>query len=319
MRTAYLLLFFVSSACSMLWGQTDVQQQLHDAARLVQQGEFNKVIEMLPKLIDSTRLNAGETGQAWMILAFAHQERGDFMLSETAYEHSLALLSNEPRYAESYAAALDNFSDLYRTMNKLETAKELQKRAIDTYERLHSHAALAKSYSNLAGLELSQKHRRDVSKYLSRSLQEAKLAGGLDDDFSASISSNQAWLAELSGDKQGAISGYERALDLWRHQHGEEHMLTGWGYMVLGKAYAEAGKNDLGLDDMRKGLDILGRTAGQSNPKYLAGEIAYSRVLDHAGNHSDAVRIKKSAEQELASLYGRQCIDCRVSAMAAFH
>jgi hypothetical protein len=58
--------------------------------------------------------------------------------------------------------------------------------------------------------------------------------------------------------------------------------------MLLGKAHAQAGQNAVALGEMQKGLRILEQSAGSHNPKYLAAEIAYSRVLDQSGAHTAA-------------------------------
>jgi hypothetical protein len=45
-------------------------------------------------------------------------------------------------------------------------------------------------------------------------------------------------------------------------------------------------------------------------------EIAYSRVLDATGSHSEAAKIKSAAEPLLKDIYSRQCAGCTVSATA---
>jgi hypothetical protein len=101
-------------------------------------------------------------------------------------------------------------------------------------------------------------------------------------------------------------------------RHGEEHPYTGWGYLLLGDAHAEAGQLTTALEEMRQGIAILDRTLSRQNPRYLVAEIAYSRVLDATGSHAEAAQIKAAAEPLLKDIYRRQCIGCTVSA-AAFH
>jgi hypothetical protein len=67
---------------------------------------------------------------------------------------------------------------------------------------------------------------------------------------------------------------------------------------------------------MRKGLEILGKTTGTANIKYLDAELAYAKVLDASGEHAKARELKKTTEQALRELYRRQCIQCRISAVA---
>ena len=93
-------------------------------------------------------------------------------------------------------------------------------------------------------------------------------------------------------------------------------MLTGWGYMLLGKSYAQAGQYDEALQQMRKGLNILDQVIDTSDPKYLAAQISYSQVLDRSGEHDEAVRVKNSAKQALRRLSRDACAECTVSAFA---
>ena len=113
--------------------------------------------------------------------------------------------------------------------------------------------------------------------------------------FYAAVSSAQGWLALLNKDTATAIAAYAHAVELWNDAHGEQHVLTGWGYMLLGKSYAQAGQNDKALEQMRKGLNILNQVIGPSDPKYLAAQISYSQVLDQSGEHDEAVRVRNSA------------------------
>lgn len=51
-------------------------------------------------------------------------------------------------------------------------------------------------------------------------------------------------------------------------------MVTGWGYMLPGKSFAQAGQKDKALERMQKGLKILDQTIGPSDPKYLAAQVS---------------------------------------------
>ena len=86
--------------------------------------------------------------------------------------------------------------------------------------------------------------------------------------------------------------------------------------MLLGEANAKARDLTIALDNMRKGLGILEKTAGSANVKFLEAELAYADVLDASGARAEARELKTTAEQELRDLYRRQCIQCRISVSA---
>lgn len=239
------------------------------------------------------------------------------MQARRAYERALPLLLDHQAPSAEFAAALESLADLYQDMGNVTLAIGMDRKALAIYERTQLRGAVARSCANLAGLELSEGHRKDGSKYLTRAIEEAKSAKDLDEDFFAAVSSTQAWLARLGGDTAAEVTGYQRAVDLWAQKHGDEHMLTGWGYMLLGAAQLRDGNDSVALNDMRRGLGILSRTVGSASPKYIVGELAYSRALDATGSHEEAARLKHEAEGALADLNHEQCVNCSIS-VAAF-
>jgi len=144
------------------------------------------------------------------------------------------------------------------------------------------------------------------------------LANELDDDNLAAISSLQGWLALWNGDSTVAVIKYQQSLDLWKRRHRESHASTGWGYILLDNAKANAGHFVSALADMQRGLSILDGTLGSQSRRYLMAEIAYSHALDQTDAYVEAARMKTTAEQELKEFYRVQCADCTVSA-TAFH
>ncbi len=301
---------------STLWSQSDVHQELEHAEQLEQQSQFAKVVDEVPQLINSNRLTEAELGPALLVLGFAYQELGEFTQARRAYERALSILSDRQAPPEAYAAALASLADLYQDMGAVKIAIRIDRRALVIYERTQLHGSVARSCADLAGLELSEGHRRNGGKYLARAIEEAKSAKDLDEDFFAAVSSMQAWLAGLAGDAAAEVAGYQHALDLWKRKHGEDHMLTGWGYLLLGGARLRDGQNSVALENMQEGLGILGRTVGSASPKYIVGEFAYSQALDRAGSHEEASRLKHAAEEALADLNHKQCINCSIGVTA---
>jgi tetratricopeptide (TPR) repeat protein len=292
------------------------EQCLSQLAALEQKGRYAEVMEPLAQLIRSNALNERESGRAQLLLGIAYHQQGALVQAQSAYEKALHILSHSPEGAADHASALDNFARLSLDTGHPDTALRMETNALNEYEGLSDHADIARSCATLASLEINRGHRREGKEYLSRALHEAGLASGLDQDFYAAVSSAQGWLALLNKDTTTAISAYAHAVELWSAAHGEQHMLTGWGYMLLGKSYAQAGQNDKGLEQMRKGLNILDQAVGSSDPKYLAAQISYSQVLDQSGQHDEAIRVKKSAQQALKRLSRDACADCTVSALA---
>jgi tetratricopeptide (TPR) repeat protein len=303
-----------------LYGQEnalrDVDERLNQLSALEQKGQYAEVVQPVCLLLESKGLNERESGRAELILGIAYHQQGKWKQAQSAYEKALGVLEGHREHAVDHAAALDNFARLYLDMGDPDIAVHMEGNVLRAYEGLGDHANVARSSVTLASLEINEGHRRKGKEYLQRALREAKQASGLDQDFFAQVSSTQGWLALLGGDTAAAISDYEHAVELWKAAHGENHLLTGWGYMLLGKAYAQAGQNTVAGEEMQKGLRILEQSAGSNSTKYLAAEIAYAQVLDQSGEHMEAARLKDAAEQAFEKLDRDVCTRCSISIVA---
>jgi tetratricopeptide (TPR) repeat protein len=311
---AFLLLF---AACPLL-SQMTPTQRLTQAYFLEKEGKPTPAISELQELLDSKSLDTVSTGKAWNILGLAYDDQGDFPLAQHAFEESLHILENLPGNTQDYAMALDDFGGLYVSTRQFKVADKLRTKALGLYEKVGDHGGIARASSDLAGTAFSQKNAERGSKYLERAVKEARFANDLGDDDRAAIASLQGWQAQIDGDFTMSAVRYQQSLDLLRKRHGEEHPFTGWGYLLLGEAHAEAGQLTTALGEMRQGIAILDRTLNRKNPRCLVAEIAYSRVLDATGFHSEAAQIKAAAEPLLKDIFRRQCAGCTVSA-TTFH
>ena len=310
-----VILALMLVAAAGLSGQVSAQERLARALALEQNGQEEQAIAAIQGLLDSKSLEAFETGQAWDVLGLAYQNRRDFSSAQHAFEQSLRILENMPAHARAYGMALDNFGEFLMALGQPEEAGRIQEKALHVFEKTNDHASVAIVCSNLAGLAFGQKQVRRGRKYLDRAQKEAQLAS-LDDDNLAAISSMRGWLGVLEGDAVGAVAAYQASLDLWRKRHGEQHPLTGWGYVLLGDAKAAAGELTSALADMRTGLAIIERTQGRQDERYLTAEIGYADVLERSGARAEAAQLKTEAERELQKLHRAQCDGCTISAAA---
>ena len=302
-------------ACPLL-AQTNPDQRLAHAYALERNGKPAQAIVELHALLDEKSLDIPAVGKAWNVLGLAYEDQGDYLDSQHAYERSIQTLEQLSNDTEGYAMALDDFGGLYVETGQLEPAVRLRQKAFSLYEKISNHAGMTRASSNLAGIAFTRKKTNEGRRYLERAIKEAQLANDLDSDDLAAIASMQGWLAELDGEWEMSVSRYKKSLDLLVKRHGEEHPSVGWGYMLLGRAHADAGELTTALAEMNQGRAILGRTVATQNPKYLAAEIAYSRVLDATGAHLEATRIRASAERGLKEESSRRCNNCTISAAA---
>jgi tetratricopeptide (TPR) repeat protein len=307
-------LFLTSFIASVtLWAQENVPQSLHQPFLLEQHGQFDQAVQMLQPLVDTGELRGPDLGKAWTLLGAAYKEQGRFQQAQHAYEQGLRIFEGDERHIADYASTLEYLAALYRAMRQEQDAVKLGLEAAAIDAQLGNHSSLVRIYTDLAGAAIQQHDGKIARAYIRKAVAESQLANSLTDDDRAALASAEAWFASTNGKAQEAITKYRQALDLWTSLHGEQHFLTGWGYVLLGQALAANGESQDGLMDLKRGLTILGQSVGSQNPKYFVGEILYAKVLDQSGMHTEASRLRNQAEQSLEGLLNRQCTNCTVS------
>lgn len=299
-----------------LFAQVTPDQRLTEAYRLEREGKAAPAITGLKSLLDSKSLGPAGIGKAWDVLGLAYEDQGDFTTSRHAFEQSIQAYDGAPNDTRDYAMALNDFGELNVATGQLGVAVKMMGRALQLYETTNDHTGVTRSSSDLAGAMLSQKRIREGRKHLDRALEESRLTSELSDDDLATLASLQGWLAQCDGNLPTAVSKYQQSLELLRSYHGEEHVSTGWGYVLLGQVRAETGDLGRSLIEIDKGLAILGRQLNGQDPRFLAAQIAYSHVLQKVGRGSEAKSLRANAERQLNAFRNRQCTDCTVSAKA---
>jgi len=304
-------------AGAQLSAQANPQEPLHEAYVFEKQGQFDKAIAIAKERIDSGGVSGVELGRAWNVLGVVYTQQGRLMEARNAFERSLQIFGQEPRFVTDYAAALQNYGELYNDSGETAVAGKMWRRALDLLQQSGDHAGIARSLTYLAGLALAQNQIPNARKYLQSVAEEMKLTHDLSDDDLAFIYETQAWLARAEGHLSAAIAGYQRSLELCKRIYGDGHWKTGWDYMLLGKAYAQSGDIEKGFVNMRDGLGIMEQALGRKNPRYFAAQIAYAAVLDQAGLRERAAQLRAATEQAQKDFYRSQCVSCTIN-VAAF-
>ena len=315
MRYANRVLLTLLLLCSPLIAAENVHQQLRGAFSLEQQGKFDEAIASANRAIESGELSEVERGRACIMLGVSYHQIGKFNEAQSAFERSVRIFKNDHDHLSDFAAALNNFGGLYIDVGQFAVAVVMWKKALHLRQQTGDHAASARSLMALAGLSLAQRRTKKAKDYLKRASEEMSLASDLVDDDFTFLFENQAWLALAEGHASVAVVDFQRALELCQRTRGHDHWLTGWEHVLRGEAYFQSGDLENAIADMREGLAILDRALSHENPKYLAAEIAFSRILDRDGAHAEAEQLRASARQVSKDFYGGQCVGCTINAV----
>jgi tetratricopeptide (TPR) repeat protein len=312
-RLGVSLAMLVSTSFALM-GQTP-GQRLKEALNLEKEGKPAQAVAEARAVLDSNSLSAFETGKAWNILGLAYEDQGDIQPARHAFEESIRILEPLPSVRD-YAMAVDGLGGVYVATGQFEDADKLRTKAVGLYETAGDHGGIAMASSDLALSAFRQDKVSRGKKYLERALKESRGATDIDNDDRAAIASLEGWKAWHDGEYSTSVAKYRQALDFLRSIHGEDHPSIGWAHVQLGDADVAAGHLKAALTETKEGLDTLDRSLGRQNPHYLLAELAYARVLDASGSHSQAAPIRATAESMLKENDRRQCPGCTVNAMA---
>jgi len=296
-----------------LLAQENRPATLHDALIEEQSGHFDAAINAISAAINRDQLDSVALARADVMLGVACHQAGRFSEAHTAFERSLRLLEHDPDHVSDYATALSNYGGLNADAGQIQAAEAMWLKALHLRRLMADHAAAMESLTDLSQLALAQKRIRIARRYVEQAAEEMKSAHDLADDDYIVFLETQGKLALIEGRSSAAVENFQRALELCQRTRGGEHWLTGWEYVLRGKAYAEAGDLNGAATDMRKGIAILDHALGRKSINYLAAVIAYSQLLDRTGSRAEAAQLRAAAETISKELFGRQCLGCTIN------
>lgn len=291
-----VLLGILSAALCI--GAQDQNTALANLSELSRSNQLPQLIQSANSLLASAKLTPTEQGIVFTYLGHAYQQGGEFTKATTYYEKALAVIDRDGQHSTAYATTLGTLATLYADIGQIDTAKHVLLRSLRLFENENDHTGTAMIWNDLATLAADQRAHGEAHKYMARAIAESHLAPNASQDHLAALATTQARIAELDGDSQAAIAGYQHALTLWKQSHDEHHPDTGWLYVLLGGAYLQAADITDARETTRRGLTVLEGTSGR-NARFFAAQLVYSKVLDAAGSHDEASRLRKEAQASL--------------------
>jgi tetratricopeptide (TPR) repeat protein len=313
MRRLRWTLLTLGLLCRTVLGQANPSAVLHDALVLENRGSFDTAIKVAKAAIDTGQLGDNELGRGYIILAIACQGAGNLTCAQIAFEHALQILGHDPEHPEDYASVLENYAGFYSELGQRDVAARMLRQALHLRQKIGDHTGTALSLTRLAELNLGENRLREAHRSLQEASNEADASPDFVDDDRVFLFETQGSLALAEHRASAAVAAHQSALALIERSRGAQHWLAGWEHMLLGKAYAESGDSRSAVANMQTGLAILDHALGQKSPKYFAAELAYSRVLDQVGLHTEAAQMRTAAEKVSRDYYGSQCGGCTIN------
>jgi tetratricopeptide (TPR) repeat protein len=306
MKSSEKVLLVFLFLCAHLFSQENPHALLQKAIDLERQGQFDAAISVGKLIIGSGQLNPVELGRAYLAIGSAYKEEGRVAEAQGAFDQSLRILKAEQGVEGDYATALEIYATLYNEVGQLDVARAMWEKALHLRRQTGDHAAVMVSLTNLTGLALMEKRWHEAKRYWQKASDELRLAHDLTADDNMIFYETEGWMELSNRHASAAVMSYQQALELCRQTHGEQHWLTGWEEMLLGKALAQTGDTRRALEEMRDGLAILARTLGQESPKYFGAQIVYAETLDRSGAHAEAAQLRGMADQANKDFHANQ-------------
>jgi Tetratricopeptide repeat len=309
--TRFIIILALASGLALAFCQNPQNDSVTKALGLIDKGQPEGAIPTLTSLTGSA--NDGVRGRAWTLLGYAYKEEGKFDQARRCYERALGVFGQAAKFDIDRAATLSYFGNLESEMGNLSDAQKLLLESIDIDQRRGDHAALSSALTHMAGVEIERKQYKAARKYLQSASNEEKLATDFNTELLADLYGTKGWLASVTGKTHDAVRNYEQTLVTCTERFGAAHPLTGWSYLLLGKAVADDGDVGKGMKSIREGLQVLETTVGTHDLRYLAGQLLYSQILDRSGQHAESARLASAARQALNNAFHNQCFECTVS------
>jgi tetratricopeptide (TPR) repeat protein len=310
----FIIIIALATHFHFALGEEGPNNPITTAFNLIEKGRYDTAISMLTPVTESPSTANVDRGRALTVLGFAYKENSQFQQARHCYEQALSIFAASADFDADRAATLDYFGDLEAELGSLPNAQLFFTKALEIDERLQNHFRTSTVFINLAEISIKQKRYKDAKKYLESATQQAILVADPKPHLLADLYGTKGWLASETKQKEAAIEDFRQSLKASIDQFGSQHPITGWTYLLLGKAIADKGDLEQGMKNIRDGLAILESTAGTNDLKYLVGELVYSELLDRTGAHAESARIAAVAKPALAAKLQSQCANCTVSA-----
>jgi tetratricopeptide (TPR) repeat protein len=314
-RILFCVLLGITASASLIRAQ-DADTVIASLSDLSHRGQLSQLIQAADSFLANDKLTPDDRGIVLTYLGHAYQKRGEFTKATSNYEKALAIINSDGQHPSDYAATLATLATLYVDTGQTDAAKHVLLRSLRLFENENDHAGAALIWNDLATMAAEQRSHGEARKYMARAIAESHLAPNITQDVLVALATTQARIAEVDGDAQTAISGYQHALTLWKQAHDDRHTDTGWLYVLLGGAYLEARDIANAREMTSHGLTLLEACGGRQTPRYFAAEIAYSKVLDASGAHDEASTLRAEAEAGLHTSPARRQAQGEISISA---
>ena len=156
-------------------------------------------IRTVEALLDDNKLPAADVVTAWNVFGLSYADEERFNEARGAYERAISAfktISEERSMPSELGDLLSNLADVYSQTNQFDVVLHLRLKALRAYQQANNVAGAARSYANLAAIELSQGHLPPAKKYVVEGYAALPKATDMETDDRAMFYTIRAWELE---------------------------------------------------------------------------------------------------------------------------
>ncbi len=296
----------------------DESDSINRAYVLEAHGDFAGAITILTPIANSPSAGLSDEtkGIVLNLLGSAYRVTDNFAEAQRCYEKAIAILRRDPSSQSELASSIDNLGSLEASLGHSAESERLSKRARKIYIALDDHAGLARVSTSLAVIAMQRDDRSAVRNYLVQALQEAQLAGDLDDDQIASMNGVHGWLALKDGNPQSALSFFDNAIAHWARLHGPGSCQVATGMVLRAQAYEKNRDFKDASTDLEQAENIFATELGENSTLYWSAVLDQAVLLKHEGHEREARSLEIRATSALNNIERETCVNCTITAQA---
>jgi tetratricopeptide (TPR) repeat protein len=228
-------------------------------------------------------------------LAALYEDVGMYLKSEDVMRREISLLRNGPM--NELADVIGHLAVLHVAMGNLGQAERDDFDALRIRESVGDPVGTALTWSDLADVYIKQRHFKQALDYAQRAM--AVLGDNPEVDVADRITVRQTVAYALCGLKQcgRAIPMLKDALELEKGSYGEDSLMVGSGYFLLGYAAWKNGDIVDATAWMERGTKRMKVDLGWGHVIYLNAMSEYARFLRERGQMEVAATAEREVRQ----------------------
>jgi tetratricopeptide (TPR) repeat protein len=236
-------------------------------------------------------------------LAGLYEDAGMYSQSEDQMRREIAMLRSGPQ--DELAEVFGHLGVLHIAMQDLRQAEKDDLEALRIRESVGDPVGIGLAWCDLADVYIKQKQFKKAQDYAQRAM--TVLADDPKVNVADRIGARQTLAYVLCGLKQcgQAIPLLKDAVELEKTSYGENSLLTGTGWFLLGYAYWQNGDMTDAAEWMGRGTARMKVDLGWGHALYVNAISQYAKFLRQRGQVQEAA----SAERELRQI--QSVVDAR--------